>query len=507
MNYIITLDVGTSSMRALLYGVDGSCKASFGYEYHSVFPQASYVEQDPSSWLQAAMSTLTSIATYMNENNIHADAIAVTSQRSSLIPMDAEGSPLCNAIMWQDKRTIKECNVLEKEYGLSALHRKTGLRINPYFVLPKIMWLQRNLPDIYRNARKFIGVQDYVVHQLTGEYATDWTQASRTMLMNIETFTWDKDLLDIARISADRLPKLVAPGSTVGAVTRQVAKSTGMREGTPVVLCGGDQQNAAIGLGVVAPGLAEANTGTGSFVLSYADKPVFEENCRVLCQASAIAGKWVVEAGIFNTGAIYRWFKEQCCADLKSSSTPYDLMDQEAATSPEGARGVMILPHFEGSAAPYWDPMAKGVFFNLSLGTTRGDLIRSILEGISLEISDNLTLIQSLTGDIGDVSVAGGMTRSDLFCAIQANAYNKRVIRHGNTEATSLGATVVAGVALGFFENVEDGFHKMSGDSQVAYFNPDKEKVGKYACLLKCKRDLYHALRERGVYEEFMTQC
>lgn len=504
MKYIITLDIGTSSMRAILYGENGTVVCSSGYEYHSEYPKASYVEQNPVTWQKAAWKTLGEVGACMKQNNLTAEAVAITSQRSSLIPMDQDGNPLCNAMMWQDKRTIGECAALQQEYGLSSLYHKTGLRINPYFVLPKIMWLRKNEQEIYQKAAKFIGVQDYVAYQLTGTYATDWTQASRTMLMNIREFEWDPELLAIAQVKRERLPELVSPGSVIGGITEQAARLTGIPQGTPVILCGGDQQNAAVGLGVIRPGLAEANTGTGSFVLSFADKPVFDQDSRVLCQASAIEGKWVVEAGIFNTGAIYRWFKEQFCEDLKSAQSPYTLMDQEAGKCPEGADGVLLLPHFEGSAAPYWNPMAKGMFFNLSLGTSRGDMMRSILEGISLEISDNLSLIQTLSGEIQDVSVAGGMTKSNLFCSIQANVCNKRIVRHGNAEATSLGAAIIAAAHLGIFKDVEDGFHTMAGGQSV-YFEPDAEKVAVYARLIKHKRILYEALNRCAVYQEFMA--
>ena len=262
MQYIISLDIGTSSMRAVLYGTDGSCAASFRYEYHPQFPKENHVEQDPFSWLRAARSILSAVGNCIRERHLSVDAVAVTSQRSSLIPVDHAGDPLSPAIMWQDKRTLGECETLKREYGLFPLYRKTGLRINPYFVLPKLMWLRSNLPEIYRGASKFIGVQDFVVYYLTGKFVTDWTQAGRTMLMNIETFRWDPALLRIAAADLDHLPQLTAPGSIAGGITRRASEETGISEGTPVVLCGGDQQNAAVGIGVVMPGLAEANTGT-----------------------------------------------------------------------------------------------------------------------------------------------------------------------------------------------------------------------------------------------------
>ena len=502
MQYIIALDVGTSSMRAVLYSSGGSIIHSCGYEYHTIFPKPSYVEQDPETWNQAALYTLKGIGEYMQAHGLKAEAISVTSQRASMIPMDVEGNPLHNAIMWQDKRTIAVCEHLEREYGLKYLHRRTGFRVNPFLVLNKILWFKENQKGLFAKTQKFIGVQDYVILKLTGCYVTDWTQASRTMLMNLETFTWDQELLGIAGINEDQLCTLVPPGSVAGSLTEEVSQNCALPAGLPVVVSGGDQQNAAIALGVVHPGMAEANTGTGSFLLSYAQKPVFDEDCRVLCQAGAIAGTWVAETAIFNTGAIYRWFKEQLCPDFRNQEFPYVLMDQEAALSPVGSNGVMLIPHFEGSAAPYWNPRAKGVFFNLGLGTTRGDMLRAILEGITLEIAENLALMRALIGEINEVSVAGGMVKSDMFCDIQASAYKARIIRFMNPEASSLGACINASVALGFYPSVEEAFRAMVTESAEFNADPGKHKI--YQQLRQRKNKLYQALAEGKVYQEFM---
>lgn len=503
MKNIIALDIGTSSMRAVVYGSDGTRVNESSKEYHTVFPRRSYVEQDPCTWLEAALFVLKNAAEYIAANSLETAGIAVTSQRSSLIPVDCAGTPLHNAIMWQDKRTLRECGELRERYGLSYIHKRTGLRINPFFVLPKIMWLRRSYPEICKAAYKFIGVQDFVVHYLTGRFVTDWTQASRTMLMNLDEFTWDGELMGIAGITAERLCELVPPGSRVGGLRRDVAALTGLQDGLPVVVSGGDQQNAAVGLGVRYPGWAEVNTGTGSFVISCADKPIFDDDCRVVCQASAIPGKWIVEAGIFNTGAIYRWFKEQFCPDIRDDKCAYELMNKEAATSGVGSSGVMLIPHFEGSAAPYWDPMSKGMFFNLSLGTRRADCMRAILEGIAMEIADNLRLIQTLVGKVEAVSLAGGMTSGDIFCSIQANVYGCAVRRFSNSEQSSLGAAIVSAPALGVYDDIDTAFDNMSS-KDFESFEPNDADTARYQKLIDRKHKLYYALHNQGVFPEFM---
>lgn len=502
MDAIIALDIGTSSMRAIVFGVDGILLHQTQAEYHTIFPQPSHVEQDPLTWRNTAFQTLSEAGAYLQQHGYEALAVTVTSQRASMIPMDADGNPLYNAIMWQDKRTISVCDRLYREYGMHTLYRRTGLRVNPFFVLNKIIWLRENMPEVFNKTEKFIGVQDYVIYQLTGKYVTDWTQASRTMLMDLASFNWEEELLRLAGISEGQLCNLVPPGSVAGYITKECAAHCGLKTGLPVVVSGGDQQNAAIALGVVHPGMAEANTGTGSFVLSYSGKPVFEKDCRVLCQASAVAGGWMTETAIFNTGAIYRWCREQFYPELADREDRYHAMNRHVSSSPVGSNGVLMLPHYEGSAAPYWNPMAKGVFFNLGLGTTLPDIIRSVMEGIALEIAENLSLMRGMIGDINKVSVAGGMVRSDTFCHIQADAYNAEVLRTHNTEASALGACINACVTLGVYGNHGAALGRMLGETE--HFTPNAANHEIYQRISARRNILYNALNTGGVYEAFM---
>lgn len=502
---IIALDVGTSSIRAILYREDGFIMYKSQVEYHSDYYDGGLVEQDPATWLEGSIRVLRDIGNFMNENEYQAEAISVTSQRSSLIPVDKNGTPLRSAIMWQDKRTLPQCDYLEKAFGLKYLYQKTGLRVNPYFVLPKIIWLKENQRDIYNKAYKFLGVQELIIYQLCGKFVTDYTQGGRTLFMDINSFTWDPDLLEIAGINESDLPELLPPGSIVGGLRKEIAEKTGLPEGLQIIIAGGDQQCAAVALGVTKPGTAEANTGTGSFVLAAVDKAVFDEECRVLVQASAIPGKWIMEAGIFNTGATYRWFKEQFYKDIPDGQNTYEIMNKEAAASGVGANGIVMIPHFQGSAAPFWNPYAKGLFFNLSLDHTRGDFVRSIMEGIAIELGHNIRLIQKLTGKINVVSVAGGMTKSDLFCEIQANVFNCKVARYKNTEASSLGAAISAFVALGIFDSEETAQTNMVG-KDIQIFEPTKELVDEYHKITLRKMALYDSINVGDVYKGFMGE-
>jgi len=490
MDHILVIDVGTSSLKAMLYDSAGNMLNRASQEYHSEFFSNNHVEQDPLTWKRALLSTLKKSGEFIHARNISIAAIAVTSQRASVIPVDEHGECLHHAIMWQDKRSRAQCKRLLEQLSLEEMYRRTGLRIDPYFSAPKMMWLRDERPELYAKAHKLIGVQDYVAYLLTGLFTTDWTQACRTMLMNINTFSWDEEMLAIAGIPKAKLPELYPPGSQPGVLTSAMASATGLPSGIPVIISGGDQQCAALALNILQPGDAAANTGTGSFVIAYAEKPMFDGECRTLCSASAVAGKWIAEAGIYNTGSVYRWFREQF---YPAGEHAFDLMNEEASKSPIGANGVMMLPHFEGSAAPYWNPLAKGLFFNLTLGTVRGDLSRAILEGIALEIAHDLSLIESLVKSISEVNVAGGLVTLDFFNQMQADAFNKTVNRFDNSEASSLGALMSAEVKLGIHQNHTEAYRALCPAKPIS-FKPEPASVAKYRTLFERKDDLYQAL-------------
>ncbi|MGI6527468.1 MAG: FGGY family carbohydrate kinase [Caldicoprobacterales bacterium] len=261
MEYIITIDVGTMSMRSIVYDIKGTSMFTSSYEYHAIYLPESHVEQDPDDWKKALDFTLAEAAEYVRSKGINISAIAVTSQRASVIPVDKEGTPLYNAVTWQDKRSVDMAEQLLEKISMNAIYRKTGLRANPYFSLPKMLWFKDKATDIYKKAYKLIGVQDYVMHLLTGEFKTDASQAARTMLMNIKTFQWDSELLDISGIDENLLCELYPPGSIAGGLENKIAKRVGLEEGIPVIMAGGDQQNAALALNILSPGTAEANTG------------------------------------------------------------------------------------------------------------------------------------------------------------------------------------------------------------------------------------------------------
>jgi len=237
-------------------------------------------------------------------------AVIVTSQRATVIPVDRNGSPLRPAILWQDNRSMPQCRRIRDAVGDAEIYKRTGLKINPYFSLPKILWIKENEPDTFEAAHKFLLVHDFILHRFTERFVTDQSHASRTMAYNLRRH-WDEDILGAVGVDPAKFCRAVPSGERVGAVSAGASRLTSIHEGTPVLAGAGDQQAAAVGMGIVAAGTFMANTGTGSFVLSPLDEPVLDPRERVLCTISAVPDKWLQEAGMYTTGSVYRWFRDQ----------------------------------------------------------------------------------------------------------------------------------------------------------------------------------------------------
>lgn len=495
MASIVVIDVGTQSIRAILYKDAKEEVFETKVLYSPIF-NGIEVEQDPRTWKDGLYKILKETNDYANKENITITHLSVTSQRASIIPIDKNGKVLYNAITWQDRRSYEQVNEVTKKMSKKEIYLKTGLRLDSYFSAPKIMWLKENMPDIYYGAHKIIGVQDYVVYLLTEKFITDSTQAARTLFMDINTFEWDDQLINVFGINKDLLPTIVKPGSIAGKITKQITEKTGLNSNIEVILAGGDQQCAAVGLNVLKPGTLEANIGTGSFVIAYSDKPVFDENMRVLCSASAVKDKWIVEAGLLTSGAIYTWYNEK----FYGKTNDYEEINKEVNESKPGANELLLIPHFKGSAAPYWNPLSKAMFFNASFDHFRGDYARAILEGIALEMGENIKLIEELIDYVDIIYAAGGLTKFPTFNQIMSDVFNKAVAVLSSAEATAMGALIQARVGLKIDNDHLESFNKLVDITNRTTYHAKPKNIITYRRMLRTKKHLYDALNDSQIY-------
>lgn len=468
MMNILVIDVGTSSSRGILYDAAGRQLFVHQVEYLVNFPGESLVEQDASDFDEALVAICSKAVAWCEAKNARCDALALTSQRSSIIPVDREGKALRPAIMWQDKRNegiVAELRHREKE--ISAL---TGARINTVFSGTKMTWFRRHQPELYAKTYKICTIADFLTLKITGQFRSDHTYGSRSLLMNLRTRQWDAQLLELFEVDRDKLCELVSPGTVIGHVSEAYAARTGLKAGIPLITAGGDQQCAALGHGLCKSGTMEITTGTGAYMLQLIDAVPEKLGTDVICGAHAIPGKYVLENSMLTCAALYNWAGRTLMADKE------DIASRNAAVeaAPPGSNGCIALPYFQGRGTPDWNAKAFGAYLNVGLHTTRDDMVRALLEAICYEIRNNIDVLEQYTAAPDTVYVGGGLTKFDAFCQIEADVTRLPVIRNrAHAEQTSFGAWISAAVATGLYDRYEAALACAVTDPKVYAPNPD----------------------------------
>jgi D-xylulose kinase len=463
---VLAIDAGTTGVRSMFFDNSGNMIAKAYAEYESVFPHPSWVEQKSEDWWKKSCETIQQCIRQGGFSPEHVVSISVTNQRETVVPIDRDGKSLRNAIVWQDRRTIPQCTWIRNQIPSAQVYSITGLTIDPYFTAPKILWIREKEKTTFNATDKFLLVHDYLIYRLSGEMITDFSNASRTLLLDVRTAKWSDKMMSTLGIPIEKLPKAVESGSLVGELTEVAARETGLRPGTPIVAGGGDQQCAALGVGVVKEGMIKSTTGTGTFLLAYSKTVRLDPAMRVLCSRHVVPNAFVVEASMFTTGSALKWFRdnlgseEMAMAD-EHSLDPYDVITEEASRIAPGAEGVIHIPHFVGAGAPNWNPRARGIFAGLALGHTRAHLIRAILEGVSYEIRTNVEVMRELGLPSKEVRVTGGAARSEVWMQIQADVLRTPVIRTQMEEATAVGAAILAFKGIGIFKSVAQAAEEM----------------------------------------------
>lgn len=510
--YVLAIDIGTTGNKTVIFDLKGNVISEATEEFKLIFPQQGWVDQNANDWWEKATITVKK-AIKKSKPKISVNeivSISVTNQRETIVPVDSTGNPLRNAIVWQDRRTIKECSEIKEKVGEEKIYRITGLTVDPYFSGPKILWIKQNEPSIFKKTHKFLLVHDFIQYKLTGRFITDYSNASRTMLFDISTQTWSDEICNTLEIPKEKLPDICAPGQRIGLILPNTAEELGLSKDTIVVAGAGDQQCAALGVGVTEPGLVKITTGTGSFILSYLNEPLFDKERRLLCSSHAIPNKWVMEASIFNSGSILKWFKENFCQDLileakEKNVDVYDLMTKIAQETPLGSEGLLLLPYFTGAGAPNWNPYARGVFSGLFLGHHRGHMIRSIIESVAYEVRENLELINKNIGkNITEVRLTGGGAKSTFWNEIIANVNNVRAKKTKFSENTALGAAILAAYGAGLYKTVKEAAENMI--QIVEEIKPNINNHQQYTKFYQLSREIYQMYADRGIFRKIQEK-
>lgn len=453
--YILSLDQGTTSSRAIIFDQSGNIFSMAQKEFNQIYPQPGWVEHDPgqiwSTQLSVAVEAVSKAG--LTANNIA--AIGITNQRETTIVWDRQtGLPIYNAIVWQDRRTAGYCDQL-KQTSQKIIQEKTGLIIDAYFSATKLRWILENVEGAKQKANEgklaFGTVDTWLLWKLTNGkvHATDITNASRTMLFNIHSCTWDEELLNLFNIPASLLPQVRSSSEIFGDTDGKILAAQ-----IPIAGIAGDQQAALFGQMCTEKGMVKNTYGTGCFMLmNIGDKPTLSKNNLVTTIAWKIDGKvqYALEGSIFIGGAVVQWLRDGL--GIISSSSEVETLAKKV----DNSGGVCLVPAFAGLGAPHWNQHARGTIVGLTRGTTSAHIARAALESIALQTMDVLTAMQADSGlTIKELRVDGGATSNELLLQIQADVLQATVIRPEITETTAIGAAYLAGLAVGYWKNIDE---------------------------------------------------
>ncbi len=482
---ILVFDIGTTSMRGILYDQTGKELLQVSRLTPLIFKDE-YIEQNPLFLKEQLFSIAKEIA-----EKEEVDAITLTAFRSAPALFDEQGKPLSNFIMWQDTRNKEICNDL-LQYN-SKSYEKTGSKVNAVFAASKITWLKHNLKQAYDKAYKAMVVPAYLIYLMTGIWSCDVTYGSRTGLMNIKTLEYDPEMLKMYNLDEEKLAELSQVGSIAGKTTDYFSQETGIRSGIPVISTGGDQQNSALGLGEVDSSALVINCGTGGYIIALNDKP-YLENEAIVCNVSAIPNKFVLEEGVLASASGLNWLIKELFPELWNEGDPdFEAFHKIIETSPLGSNGVICVPLFQGCGSRDWNPEAKASFSGITLRNTRADIGRSLFEGIAAEITKS---VASLPGGLEKevIYIGGGLTKSSFFDQILCDMLNTTLLCYKDSQATAIGSFISAAVALGVYDTYEDAFRSARANDQVTKYEPNPEAHAEYLKLIERSEEVYKKL-------------
>ena len=460
MAVFLGIDVGTSGTKTIAMSVGGEILASATVEYPLSSPKPGWSEQDPEDWWNA---TVESVKKVMKAGKLKPESIAgigLSGQMHGSVFLDKQHNVIRPAILWNDQRTSAECAEIEKKAG--GRDKLIGMVANPAltgFTAPKILWLRKNEPKNFEKTVQVLLPKDYVRFRLTGEFATEVSDASGTLLLDVRNRQWSKTLLDKLDLKAGLLPKVYESEDVTGEVHAAAAKALGLKAGVPVVGGAGDQAAGAVGNGIVKRGVISATMGTSGVVFAHSDEVQIDPQGRVHTFCHAVRGKWHVMGVVLSAGGSLQWYRNQLgqadiAAAKKIKTDPYNLLTDAAAEAPPGCEGLFFLPYLTGERTPHADPNARGAWIGLSLRHTQAHLVRSVMEGATYAMRDSLEIINELKIPIREIRLSGGGARSKFWRQLQADLYGRRVVTINAEEGPAYGVALLAAAGTGHYKGV-----------------------------------------------------
>ncbi|MCD8328461.1 MAG: xylulokinase [Ruminococcus sp.] len=499
MAYIIGVDIGTSGTKTVLFDEGGKVIASKTIEYPMYQPKNGYAEQDPKDWANATINTLKAVVSQSGVSKDDIKGIGLSGQMHGLVMLDKDNEVIRNSIIWCDQRTAKEVEEMNSILGEKKLIEITANPALTGWTAAKILWVKNNEPENYERCRHILLPKDYIRFILTGEYATEVSDASGMQLLDVPNRCWSDEILSALEIDKSLLGKVYESCEVTGTLTKEMAELTGLNEGTIVVGGAGDNAAAAVGTGVVEDGKAFTTIGTSGVVFAHTSSISIDPKGRVHTCCAAVPGAWHVMGVTQGAGLSLKWFRDNFCTSEKETASlmgvdEYYLMDKEAETVEVGSNRLLYLPYLMGERTPHLDPDARGVFFGLSAMHTKKDMLRSVLEGVSYSLRDCVEVFREMKININDMMACGGGGSSPLWRSMLADLYNCPVKTLASKEGPALGVALLASVGAGIYSSVGEACKQVIEVNKVQ--KPNEKNVGEYEKYYRLYREIYPALKE-----------
>ena len=500
MNYLIGIDLGTSATKTVLFDEGGNVVASASKEYPMYQPQNGWAEQKPEDWKEAALETIAAVVRQSGVNKEDIKGLGISGQMHGLVMLDENNEVIRPSIIWCDQRTAAECEEITKKVGKERLIEITANPALTGFTASKILWVRNHEPENYARCRHILLPKDYVRLILTGEYATEVSDASGMQLLDVPHRCWSDEVLEKLEIDKSMLAKVYESPEVTGTILPEIAALTGLSEKTVVVGGAGDNAAAAVGTGVVADGKAFTTIGTSGVVFAHSKNVTIDPKGRVHTFCCAVPGCWHVMGVTQGAGLSLQWFRNNLCRDYmeraeKEGRDAYDYINEDVESVPLGSNRLIYLPYLMGERTPHLDPDCRGVFFGLSAIHTRKDMLRAVMEGVSYSMKDCNDILKEMGVEVDDMMACGGGGRSAVWRQMLADMYGCTVKTVAAKEGPALGVAILAGVGAGIYESVEAACEKMIHTDKSC--DPIPEHTEKYAQYHKIYQNLYGCLKEQ----------
>ena len=482
------IDLGTSSVKIIAMNEKNAIVGEAGAEYPIYYPQEGWAEQNPEDWWQGTLEALKKLLALPGIDAKDVKGIGFSGQMHGLVSLDKDNNVLHPALLWCDQRTEAECDAITEAFGLDGLKDTVANQALTGFTAPKLLWIKRHHPELYAQIKHVLLPKDYIRFKLSGDYATDYSDASGMLLVDIRNKVWSKEMCDFLELDMAVLPKLYHSYEVTGKVSSDICETLGFQEDVLIVGGAGDQAAGAVGTGTVKPGVVSVTLGTSGVVFAAHDAFAVDDSMRLhaFCHAN---GKYHSMGVMLSAANSLKWWSESMHPE-----TPLETLLLEAEAAPIGSQNVVFLPYLQGERTPYADPKARGTFVGMTSATTRGSMTRAILEGVTFGLNDSLEILKANNVPITEIRMIGGGAKSAFWQQILADVFNAPVCKVNTDQGGALGAAILASVGCGLYPTVEAACEAIITTSNTVL--PRAEFATKYHAIHERYTALYFALKE-----------